>query len=170
MTAFDDSFTTLIGVEGGFQNDPNDSGNWTGGKVGVGSNNGTKYGVSAASYPNVNIAALTLDQAKAIYRAAYWDPLELDQLDAGLAFQCFDASVNCGVGTAARWMQRAAGVTQDGSIGAKSIGALRGAEPWRMACRVDAYRLLSNAQAGAWSTYGKGWSTRLANNLIALAA
>jgi lysozyme family protein len=170
MTAFDTSFASVVNVEGGFQNDPGDSGNWTGGRIGVGTNQGTKYGISAASFPTVNIAALTLDQAKAIYKAGYWDPLQLDQLDAGLAFQCFDASVNCGVVTAAKWMQRAAGVGQDGIIGAQSIGALRTADPWRMACRVDAYRLLSNAQAGAWATYGKGWTNRLANNLLALAA
>ena len=170
MTAFDTSFNTVIGVEQGYTTDPRDSGNWTGGAVGKGICKGTKYGISAASYPDVDIANLTLDAAKAIYLRDFWDRLQLSQLDAGLAFQCFDAAVNCGVGAAAKWMQRAAGTAQDGVIGALTIGALRAADPWRMACRVDAYRLLSNAQAGAWATYGKGWSIRLANNLIALAA
>jgi lysozyme family protein len=167
MSAFDDSFAAVVGVEGGFTNDPRDRGNWTTGVIGSGQCKGTKYGVSAMSYPSVDIANLALDDAKAIYRRDFWDRLQLDQLDAELAFQAFDAAVNCGVKQAAMWMQRAARVNPvDGAIGPVSLAGIKALEPWRVAMRLDAYRLLSNAQAGSFATYGKGWSVRVANNLI----
>jgi lysozyme family protein len=48
MSHFDKAMLPLIEHEGGFQNDPDDSGNWTGGKVGVGELKGTKWGICAA--------------------------------------------------------------------------------------------------------------------------
>ena len=35
-TDFDTGFNFLIGIEGGFTNDPKDRGNWTGGAIGAG--------------------------------------------------------------------------------------------------------------------------------------
>ena len=67
MMTFDLAFTRLIGNEGVLSMDPKDSGNWTGGKIGLGKLKGSKYGISAASYPMVDIANLTLEGAKAIY-------------------------------------------------------------------------------------------------------
>jgi lysozyme family protein len=170
LSAFDDAFTAVVGVEQGYTNDPRDSGNWTGGACGAGTCNGTKYGISAASYPHLDIANLTLADAQAIYKRDFWDVLQLDQLDPSLAFQAFDAAVNCGVGTSAKWMQRAARVAQDGAIGPASLAAIKALDPWKVAARLDAYRLLSNAQAAGFATYGKGWEIRIANNLITLAA
>lgn len=169
MNGFSDAFTAVVGVEQGYTTDPRDPGNWTGGKVNAGSCKGTKYGVSAASYPTLDIAGLTLDAAQAIYKRDFWDRLQGDQLDPGLAFQAFDAAVNCGVGTAAKWLQRAARASVDGVIGAQSVAAIRAIEPWRVAMRLNAYRLLSNAQAGTFATYGKGWSVRVANNILTMA-
>jgi hypothetical protein len=39
-----------IAHEGGYSNDPDDPGNWTGGKVGVGRLLGTKFGIAAKGY------------------------------------------------------------------------------------------------------------------------
>lgn len=167
---FNDAFTAVVGVEGGYTTDPRDPGNWTGGACNAGTCNGTKYGISAASYPNVDIANLTLAQAQAIYKRDFWDRLQGDALDPDLAFQAFDAAVNCGAATAAKWLQRAARVNPvDGVIGPVSLAAIKAIEPLRLAMRLDAYRLLSNAQAGTFATYGKGWSIRVANNLLTMA-
>lgn len=71
-SAFDAAFALTVGEEGGFSQDPRDGGNWTGGAPGKGSLRGTKYGISAASYPTLHIDALTLADAKAIYRRDFW--------------------------------------------------------------------------------------------------
>lgn len=72
MANFDQAFRIILKHEGGFQSLPNDKGNWTGGKVGVGELKGTKYGISAARFPDLDIANLTIEQAGEIYRGQYW--------------------------------------------------------------------------------------------------
>ena len=44
---FDEAFKRLIGHEGGYSTDRRDPGNWTGGRVGVGTLKGTKFGLAA---------------------------------------------------------------------------------------------------------------------------
>ena len=94
---FDEAFDILIGHEGGHVDHPNDPGGET------------KYGISKRAYPDVNIAALTLDDAKAIYREDYWDRVRADELPAELRFPLFDAAVNSGVAQSIKWLQRAVG-------------------------------------------------------------
>ena len=65
---FDEAFKTVIGHEGGFTQNPKDTGNWTLGKVGAGINKGTKYGIAANTYPNEDIKNLTLERAKQLYK------------------------------------------------------------------------------------------------------
>ena len=55
---FEKAFERLIGHEGGYSTDRNDPGNWTGGKVGSGTFKGTKYGIAANTYPNLDIKNL----------------------------------------------------------------------------------------------------------------
>jgi len=96
------SLIRVFGNEGGYQNDKVDSGNWTGGKVGVGKQRGTKYGISAASYPKEDIKNLTLKRAAELYERDFWTPLHLSEMKSqGLATEIFDTAVNCGVGTSA---------------------------------------------------------------------
>src|SRR5690554_3598272 len=61
---FDLVFERLIGHEGKFTDVRGDRGNWTSGRVGAGELKGTKYGISAMSYPHLDIKAITLEQAK----------------------------------------------------------------------------------------------------------
>jgi lysozyme family protein len=63
MATHDDflrAFELLVGHEGGFTDDPRDTGSWTGGNAGAGQLKGRKYGISAASYPNLDIKNLQL--------------------------------------------------------------------------------------------------------------
>lgn len=69
---FDTAFEKLIGHEGEFQNDPRDRGNWTTGVAGQGSNNGTKFGISAMAYPGEDIRNMTIERAKDLYKRDYW--------------------------------------------------------------------------------------------------
>ena len=55
--------------EGTLSLDPTDTGNWTGGAVGRGTLVGTKYGISAASYP-------TLEHRGADARSGQRDPAD----------------------------------------------------------------------------------------------
>ena len=72
MANFDNAFKIILKHEGGFQKMPGDKGNWTGGKVGAGVLKGTKYGISAAQFPDLDIENLTIEDAEAIYKKEYW--------------------------------------------------------------------------------------------------
>src|SRR5215471_10878454 len=164
---FDIAFELTVGHEGGYSTNPDDPGNWTGGAVGVGELNGTKYGVSAASYPTTNIEALTLDEAKAIYRSDYWGPAGCPECQPRLAYVMFDAAVNNGVGRAVQWLQGTIGAGVDGDFGPKTAEALALASAndsgdTDLAAEVHAQRINFMAQLDTWDDFGLGWSRRLA--------
>ena len=163
MGVFEQAFKVVVGEEGGFSDEPADPGNWTGGAVGAGVLRGTKYGVSAAAYPTVDIAALTPDAAQAIYRRDYWNRISGDALPPALALLVFDASVNNGVERAAQWLQAACGVAQDGVIGPQTLAAVaaRASDGAALCAEVVAERLLFMAALPTWRVFGTGWARRL---------
>ena len=89
MTNFDTAFLLVIGVEGGYVNNPEDPGGET------------KYGISKRAYPDLDIRNLTLAAAKAIYLRDYWTAHHCDQMEWGKALLVFDCAVNGG--PADRW-------------------------------------------------------------------
>jgi lysozyme family protein len=163
VTTFDSCFAIVVSTEGGLSLNPADPGNWTGpGRTGT--LRGTKWGISAASYPTLDIAALTIDAAKEIYRRDYYDKIAGDHLPPPLALIVFDAAVNSGVSRAARWLQTALGVHADGVIGPATLAAIeaqagRGAD---LCAEVMARRMVFDASLPTFPTFGLGWCRRLA--------
>ena len=165
MIGFDEVFARLIGHEGGFSDDPKDPGNWTGGRPGAGKLLGTKYGIAANTYPDLDIKALTLDQAKAIYRRDWWDKIHADQLPGAAAFQLWDFAVNAGITRAVISLQRAVEVADDGKLGPRTLAAVNAMPVPDVIARLNAERLDFYASLSTWPTYGKGWARRVAGNL-----
>jgi len=166
MSNFDRMFDIVVGHEGGFTSNPADPGNWTGGAVGSGVCRGTRFGISAAAYPDLDVANLTIDTAKELYQRDYWQRFAGDHLPPALALMAFDASVNNGTGRAIRWLQQLVNVSQDGIVGEATLHAIDQA-----ATRPDgianlcveflALRLLFMASLPTWKTFGLGWARRL---------
>ena len=164
---FDKAFELLIGHEGGFQNDSRDRGNWTSGKIGVGQLKGTKYGISAMSYPGEDIANLTLERAKQIYARDFWGKSGADLVPDVLRYDVFDTAVNSGVKRAVMLLQRALGVKDDGILGPVTRQAIIKMDPYRLLVRFNGHRLdFLNDNPTLWATYGRGWSQRIAENMI----
>lgn len=163
MDAFTAAFAVVVGEEGGFGADPTDPGNWTGGAVGSGRLAGTKFGISAAAWPDLDIAQLTLAAAQAIYRRDYWDCIQGDALPPPLALLTFDAAVNNGVSRAAQWLQAAVGVAEDGDIGAVTLAAVatRAGDGAALCAEVLAQRMTFMAALPTWASFGLGWARRL---------
>ena len=166
MSNFDHMFDIVVGHEGGFTSNPADCGNWTGGAIGAGTCRGTKFGISAAAYPDLDIANLTPDAAKALYQRDYWQRIDGDRLPATLALLVFDAAVNNGTGRAVRWLQQVAQVPQDGVIGEQTVHAIDRTVA-RQGGIVDlcseflALRLVFMTSLPTWKTFGIGWARRL---------
>ncbi len=165
MTIFDQAFAVVVGAEGGFTANPADPGNWTSGRCGAGECRGTKFGISASAYPRMDIAGLTIDQAKAIYWTDYWAKIAGDQLPAPVALLAFDAAVNNGVRRSALWVQAAVGAAQDGQIGPATVAAVNVAvarDGGAAVCaEMLAHRLAFMAALPTWTTFGLGWARRL---------
>lgn len=162
---FEKAFERLIGHEGGYSTDQNDPGNWTGGKVGIGVFKGTKYGIAANTYPNLDIKKLTIDQAKSIYKKDWWDKLGADQLHPAIVYQLWDFAVNAGKSRAVKELQQAIGVTDDGIIGPKTIAAVKAKDVNDILLLLASERLKFYTSLSTWGTYGKGWTNRVAENL-----
>jgi lysozyme family protein len=162
---FNKVFDRIIGHEGGFQNMRNDRGNWTSGVVGVGELKGTKFGLSAMTYPSLDIKSITMDQAKAIYFEDWWVRLKMENFREAMQYQFFDAAINHGVHNSSRMLQRAVGAYDDGIIGPKTIAAKNQIELNDMLMLFIAERILFFTKVGAFDMYGRGWMVRMAKNL-----
>ena len=133
MSAFEQAFAVVVGTEGGYVNNPADPGGET------------KFGISKRAYPHLDIGALELADAHAIYRRDYWDRLPGDSLAPPLALLAFDAAVNNGLGRARQWLAAAAHAGDGAAICAE----------------FTSLRLCFMAALPTWKTFGHGWSRRL---------
>lgn len=169
------AFAFTVGQEGGYTNNPLDAGNWTGGACGVGQCNGTNFGISAASYPAVDIANLTAEQAQLIYSQSYWAPIQGDKLPLKLAMVGFDAAVNSGVGKSVKWLQTACNtvagsrLTIDGNLGPLTLAALLAKSPEPIAQEALVQRLMFLTSLQSWPNFGLGWGRRVLALLAAIA-
>lgn len=165
MSSFETTFNRTIGHEGKFQANPKDRGNWTGGKEGVGELKGTKWGLAAMTYPDLDIANITLEQAKEIYFNDWWLKLKMDCWPNVLKYQMFDAAFNHGTGRANQFLQFAARVKDDGVIGPKTITAVNMTDPNDLVLRFLAKRLRYFTEVKTWAEFSRGWSLRVAQCL-----
>jgi lysozyme family protein len=151
---FDQVFDKLINHEGGYVFNPHDPGGET------------KFGISKRSYPALDIASLTLADAKTIYRRDFWDRAQCDKLHPDLAFDLFDGAVNSGIGQAIRWLQRAVGVADDGVVGPLTLASInRENDTSAIRARYSGHRLDFMTRLSTWDVFGKGWARRIAFNL-----
>jgi len=162
---FEEIVRRIIDTEGGLTYDPQDRGNWTTGVVGKGILKGTKYGISAAAYPQLDIAALTVEDAVDIYYKDYWLLVEGPLLPVEIAELVFDSAVNSGVFQTKKWLQAALGVTVDGVIGPKTKAAIAKADPGRLASRFVGFRLEGLLRSETWTRYSRSWTRRIAKAL-----
>lgn len=96
----------------GYVNDPLDAGGET------------KYGVAQKANQDLDITTLDWEAAMRVYFKRYWIAGDCQDLPPRLAVLHFDGCVNHGVGRAAKFLQRAAGVTDDGDIGPATLRAV----------------------------------------------
>ena len=162
---FDEAFERLMGHEGVLSVDPNDPGNWTGRRVNVGVLRGTKFGISAAQYPDEDIPNLTRERSKQLFRRDYWDVVNGDKLKDGVAWQAVDFAFNSGPDDGIRALQRAVRVTPDGRWGPISQAAADAADESDTIMLIIAERLRYMAGLSSWPSHGRGWVMRMARNL-----
>ncbi len=149
METFDRCIRVVLLEEGGLSDHKQDPGGLT------------KYGISQRAYPNLDIRRLTMDDVIEIYRRDYWNPVHGTDLPASLALLVFDAAINQGAGTAARLLQKAVGVTEDGSIGPVTLRAVLAVPLENVLIDFCAERALRYEFNRNEETFGRGWYRRL---------
>ena len=143
----------MLKSEGGYVNHPSDPGGET--------NHGITIAVARANGYLGPMSSMPLSIAIDIYRACYWGRVRADELPSAIRFHVFDAAVNSGPKQAVKWLQRCAGVTDDGLIGAVTIAAAGKVTP----ALYSAERLRFMTTLNGWSAFGKGWARRICDNL-----
>lgn len=99
----------LLKSEGGYTNDPNDSGG------------ATNFGITIGDYRRYinkngtpdDVKNMTVNQAKAIYKSKYWDALDGDKLESGVDYTCFDYGVLAGLGRPRACLQKFSNLSGD---------------------------------------------------------
>jgi len=121
----------VIQVEGGYSNNPDDSGGET--MYGITKRVARRYGYTG------KMRNLPKSLAFEIYEAKYWSPLHLDNImqeSPMIAEELMDTAINMGIRRAGRFLQRALNAlnnkgtiypdcTVDGIIGRKTISAFQ---------------------------------------------
>lgn len=131
MSRFYEFVDKVIEIEGGYVNDPKDSGGET--------NWGITVAVARAFGYTGPMRDMTREQALEIYKARFWDSMRLDDVAAispQIALELFDSGVNVGTGRAAQWFQTSLNAFNqegtwyrdtavDGRIGPMTLAAFR---------------------------------------------
>jgi len=158
LTNFDDALKMLLKSEGGFVNHPQDPGGMT--NLGVTKKVWEEWVGHAVTEDDMR--ALTPDKVAPLYKAKYWNKIYGDKLPHGVDLCVFDCAVNSGVSRAAKLLQRAVGVDDDGVIGNITLMACEAIEPDLIIQRFSEERLAFLQALPTFATFGKGWSRRVA--------
>ncbi len=121
MSGFLDALPVTLRFEGGYVNDPDDPGGAT--NKGITQKTYNAWTRSKALPPKA-VRGITTDEVEAIYHRDYWLKGKCDALPWPASLAHFDACVNHGPRNAAKLLQRAAGVTDDGKIGPVTLAAV----------------------------------------------
>ena len=152
-TEFNEIIEVVLEHEGGYVNDPDDPGGET------------NFGIAKRSHPDVDIANLTKEGAKEIYKAEYWDKNKVEKLPEHLRHIYFDMAVNMGRGRAGRIIQRAANnkghnLLVDGVLGPVTLSKISNVELERVrAFRIKYYADLVTSKPDLEKFYF-GWFKR----------
>jgi lysozyme family protein len=154
----DKAFEWILRTEGSYVDDPNDRGGET------------KYGISKRSYPDLDIADLTIEDAQEIYRVDYFDAHRCGELHPKVGLFLFDMLVNHRPKAATRMLQRAVGATADGIIGPNTINLANGIDADYIVRelsldRLDLYDTII-ARDRTQARFKEGWRGRVLDLLI----
>lgn len=149
MKPFDKAMEHVFKWEGGYVNDPRDPGGET------------KYGISKRAYPVLDIASLTKEDAKSIYKRDYWDKVRGDNLPEPIAIFVFDTAVNQGVFYASTMLQNAVGALPDGIIGLKTLDAVKRQNIVLTLGKMSLDRSKRYIENKNFTVYGRGWLRRM---------
>lgn len=156
---YDECLRRLLVHEGGYTNHPADPGGPT--NFGITIYDYRKYVKPGAVAADVR--AMRVDEAKAIYRAKYWDAQRCDELPAGVDYAVFDYGVNSGTGRSGKVLRRCLKLSDTTSVANDAvIAAARATDAKTLIAAICDERLRFLRSLKTWSVFGGGWGRRVA--------
>jgi lysozyme family protein len=156
--AYDEALRRLLAHEGGYTNHPSDPGG------------PTNFGITICDYrkyvkPNATAAdvrAMSVGEAKAIYRKRYWDRQRCDELPAGVDYSVFDYGVNSGIGRSGKVLRRVVGLPDSKHfVTDEVLRAVARRDPKALVIAINDERLAFLKCLKTWPVFGKGWNARV---------
>ncbi|MCR0985385.1 glycoside hydrolase family 108 protein [Roseomonas populi] len=154
---FEACLDEVLKSEGGFVNHPADPG----GATNMGITLRTLSEFRDGEVTEADMRALTRAEAREIYRVRYWTPMRCAELPAGVDLMVFDFGVNAGPGRSVKMLQKAAGVSVDGSVGPITLAAARACRAPDLIRRLAEARMAYYRGLGTFPSFGRGWMRRV---------
>jgi lysozyme family protein len=139
VTHFDRCLAFVLEEEGGYSDQSWDNGG------------PTNMGISKRSYPDEDIAHLTVGRVTAIYFRDFWTPAKCDLFPPAIGLWLLDTGILSGPGTAVRMLQRELKVVPDGVVGPKTVTAAGERDAIKLLEAVLARRCFRNAYNDGWN-------------------
>jgi len=158
---FEKALKRILKHEGGYVNDPLDSGGMT--NLGVTKRVWEEFVGHPVS--EADMRALTPEIIAPMYKMKYWNSSYCEVLPKGLDYVVFDFAVNAGTGRSVKTLQQAIGCVADGVIGPKTMAVINDAEPKDLIAkfsdaRADFYQGIV-ARKPDQARFIKGWLNRV---------
>ncbi|MEI8285960.1 MAG: glycosyl hydrolase 108 family protein [Actinomycetes bacterium] len=158
---FEECLKRILKHEGGFVNDPLDSGGMT--NLGVTKRVWEEFVGHPVS--EADMQALIPERVAKLYKQRYWNPAYCEVLPKGLDYVVFDFAVNAGTGRSVKTLQQAIGCVADGVIGPKTMAAINSANAKNIIAkfsdaRTDFYQGIV-ARKPDQARFIKGWLNRV---------
>jgi lysozyme family protein len=158
---FEKALKRILKHEGGYVNDPLDSGGMT--NLGVTKRVWEEFVGHPVS--EADMRALTPEIIAPMYKMKYWNSSYCEVLPKGLDYVVFDFAVNAGTGRSVKTLQQAIGCVADGVIGPKTMAAINDAEPKNLIekfsdARADFYQGIVTRKPDQ-ARFIKGWLNRV---------
>lgn len=151
----------ILKWEGGYANDPDDSGGCTMKGVTI-STFRQFYGRTKTC---ADLRKITNEQWMHIFKTGYWDKMRADEIEnQSIANLCVQMCWGSGPITAIRKIQNCLGVSVDGVVGTNTLKALNGPNPKQIFDKLWNMRklwLINIAQVGNNQKFLRGWLNRL---------
>lgn len=161
MSRFEDCLARILKHEGGYVNDPLDSG----GRTNLGVTQRVWEEFVGHPVTEADMKALTPEKIAPMYKLKYWNPSYCEVLPKGLDYVVFDFAVNAGTGRSVKTLQQAIGCVSDGVIGPKTMAVINDANPKDLIAkfsdaRADFYQGIV-ARKPDQARFIKGWLNRV---------
>jgi lysozyme family protein len=107
-----------------------------------------------------DLRALSRREAGEILRATCWLPMRCADLPPGIALMVFDMGITAGPRVAVKLLQRAVGVTDDGSVGPLTLAAVTSRDPARLLDALAEARIAYHRSQPEAENLGDALATR----------